>query len=39
MEQSINTVHKRKTEIRKKINMQAGTDIISFLREKEVIQP
>jgi len=39
MEQSINTVHKRKTEIRKKINMQAGTDIISFLREKKVIQP
>ena len=39
MEQSINTVHKRKTEIRKKLNMQAGSDIASFLREKILIQP
>lgn len=37
MNQSINTVHKRKTEIRKKLNMQAGTDIASFLKESTLI--
>ena len=39
MEQSTNTVHKRKTEIRKKLNMQAGTDIASFLKKNILIQP
>lgn len=37
MEQSINTVHKRKTEIRKKLNMTAGADIASFFKENILI--
>lgn len=39
MEQSINTVHKRKTDIRKKLNMTEGADIATFLKENIAIPP
>ena len=37
MDQSLNTVHKRKTEIRKKLMMPAGTDIASFFKKNGLI--